>query len=83
MLALIVIPVARIPSGDAPTPGPPIEEDIQVPEQVETVLEQLFGFLQDRVGCLEVLSTPLTADYSLSVGYCCEIFSRQRHCSDI
>lgn len=45
--------VARVLNGDAAAPDAPVLTDIEVPEQVETVLEQLFGLLQDRVGHLK------------------------------
>jgi alpha-glucuronidase len=51
------IHLARILSGDTPTGDAPVEEDIEVPNQVEAVLEQLFDFLQDRVGCLKCCQT--------------------------
>lgn len=42
--------VARILSGDEAAPDVLAQAEIEVPEEVETVLEQLFGLLQDRVG---------------------------------
>ena len=54
ILALIAMyVVARVLNGDAATPDAPVLIEIEVPEQVETVLEQLFGLLQDRVGHLK------------------------------
>lgn len=52
----------RILSGPVIDVGPAAHANVEVPEQVESVLEQLFGALQDRVrprfryseGCLTV-----------------------------
>jgi hypothetical protein len=42
--------VVRALTGDEATSDAPVPAEVEVPEQVETVLELLFGFLQDRVG---------------------------------
>jgi hypothetical protein len=46
---VIYIIIARVLSLDGAIPNASVEEEIEVPEQVETVLQQLFGLLQDRV----------------------------------
>lgn len=46
----MIFVIVRVLGGEEAALDAAVQEDIKVPEQVDTVLGQLFDFLQDRVG---------------------------------
>jgi hypothetical protein len=49
LASFVMCVIARLLSVDAVVPNASVREEIEVPEQVEIVLQQLFDLLQDRV----------------------------------
>lgn len=58
------------------------EDDIEVPEEVENVLEELFRCLQDKVSAVPG-QTLRDAQFSIIPGYHCSMVSRESCCPDL